>query len=286
MSAKAYYELIKPGVTYGNLLTTVAGFLLASRGDINLTLFVAITLGMGLVIGSACAFNNYFDQDIDRIMTRTQKRSIVAGLVPAKNALIFAGIIGFIGFTLLALFTNLLTVVIAFLGFIIYIVLYGMLSKRMSIHGTLVGSVSGAMPILAGYTAVTNNIDAGAIILFMILFFWQMPEFYSIAIYRRNEYKQAGIPVMPVVKGVQSTKIQMLVYIVAFSVSAMSLSLFRYTGYIYLLVMMLMGLWWTWLGLSGFTTKNDNSWARKVFRFSLVILVVFSALISLENWIA
>ena len=161
MSAKAYYELIKPGVTYGNLLTTVAGFLLASRGDINLTLFVAITLGMGLVIGSACAFNNYFDQDIDRIMTRTQKRSIVAGLVPAKNALIFAGIIGFIGFTLLALFTNLLTVVIAFLGFIIYIVLYGMLSKRMSIHGTLVGSVSGAMPILSWVYGRNDNIDAG-----------------------------------------------------------------------------------------------------------------------------
>lgn len=285
MSVKAYYALIKPGVTYGNLLTTVAGFLLASRGDINLLLFTATTLGMGLVIGSACAFNNYFDQDIDRIMTRTQKRSIVAGLVPAKNALIFASIVGGIGFALLALFTNLLTVVVAFLGFIIYIVLYGMLSKRMSIHGTLVGSVSGAMPILAGYTAVTNNIDAGAIILFMILFFWQMPEFYSIAIYRRNEYKQAGIPVMPVVKGIQSTKIQILAYIVAFSVSAMSLSLFRYTGYIYLLVMTLMSLWWTWLALSGFTTKNDDAWARKVFRFSLIILVVFSILISIESWI-
>lgn len=285
MSAKAYYALIKPGVTYGNLLTTVAGFLLASRGDVNLLLFASNTLGMGLVIGSACAFNNYFDQDIDRIMTRTQKRSIVAGLVPAKNALVFAGIIGLIGFTILAFFTNFLTVVVAFLGFIIYIVLYGMLSKRMSIHGTLVGSVSGAMPILAGYTAVTNSIDAGAIILFMVLFFWQMPEFYSIAIYRRNEYKQAGIPVMPVVKGIQSTKIQILVYILAFAVSAMSLSLFRYTGYIYLLVMMLMSLWWTWLGLGGFTTKDDNVWARKVFRFSLVILVVFCVLISIESWI-
>lgn len=285
MSAKAYYALIKPGVTYGNLLTTVAGFLLASRGDINLLLFAATTLGMGLVIGSACAFNNYFDQDIDRIMTRTQKRSIVAGLVPAKNALIFASTIGAIGFALLALFTNLLTVAVAFLGFIIYIVLYGMLSKRMSIHGTLVGSVSGAMPILAGYTAVTNTIDAGAIILFMILFFWQMPEFYSIAIYRRNEYKKAGIPVMPVVKGIQNTKIQILAYIVAFAVSAMSLSLFRYTGYIYLLVMTLLGLWWTWLALSGFTVKDDNVWARKVFRFSLIILVVFSVLISIESWI-
>lgn len=285
MSAKAYYALIKPGVTYGNLLTTVAGFLLASRGDINLLLLAATTLGMGLVIGSACAFNNYFDQDIDRTMTRTQKRSIVAGLVPAKNALIFASVIGAIGFALLALFTNLLTVVVALLGFITYIVLYGMLSKRMSIHGTLVGSVSGAMPILAGYTAVTNTIDAGAIILFMILFFWQMPEFYSIAIYRRNEYKKAGIPVMPVVKGIQNTKIQILAYIVAFAVSAMSLSLFRYTGYIYLLVMTLLGLWWTWLALSGFTVKDDNVWARKVFRFSLIILVVFSVLISIESWI-
>lgn len=285
MSVKSYYSLIKPGVTYGNLLTVIAGFLLASRGDINPVQFLAVTLGMGLVIGSACAFNNYFDQDIDRIMSRTKKRAIVAGSVSGKNALIFAAIIGAIGFALLSIFANLLTVVVALIGFVDYIVFYGILSKRLSIHGTLVGSISGAMPILAGYVAVTNSIDAGAILLFLTLFFWQMPEFYAISIYRRKEYAAAKIPVMSVVKGAQSTKVQILLYMLAFTLSALALGLFRYTGYVYMLVMTLLCVWWVWLALQGFTTKNDNKWAKSVFKFSLVVLVSFSALISIEAWL-
>lgn len=285
MSIKTYYSLTKPGVTYGNLLTVIAGFLLASRGDINLVLFLAVTLGMGLVIGSACAFNNYFDQDIDRIMSRTKKRAIVAGEVSGKNALIFASVIGVIGFGLLSVFANLLTVVVALIGFVVYIVFYGILSKRLSIHGTLVGSISGAMPILAGYVAVTSAIDVGAILLFLILFFWQMPEFYSISIYRRKEYAAAKIPVMSVVKGVQSTKVQILIYMLAFTVSTLALGLFGYTGYIYMLIMTLLCVWWVWIALQGFTTKDDNKWAKSVFKFSLVVLVVFSILISIDAWI-
>ncbi|MDO8335970.1 MAG: heme o synthase [Candidatus Saccharibacteria bacterium] len=285
MPIKTYYSLIKPGVTYGNLLTVIAGFLLASHDHINLVLFLAVTLGMGLVIGSACAFNNYFDQDIDRIMSRTKKRAIVAGSVSGRNALIFASIIGVIGFALLAIFANLLTVIVALIGFVDYIVFYGILSKRLSIHGTLVGSISGAMPILAGYVAVTNSVDMGAILLFLILFFWQMPEFYSISIYRRKEYAAAKIPVMSVVKGVQSTKVQILIYMLAFTVVTLGLGLFGYTGYIYLLVMTLLCLRWVWIALQGFTTKDDNKWAKSVFKFSLIVLVVFSILISIDAWI-
>lgn len=285
MSVRAYYSLIKPGVTYGNALTAAAGFLLASRGDIDFKLFLLSLLGITLVISSACAFNNYLDQDIDKLMTRTKNRALVAGSVKGRGALIFASILGIVGFKILLLYTNLLTVGVVLIGFFVYVVLYGMLSKRLSIHGTLVGSISGAMPILAGYTAVTNDIDAGAVIVFLVLFFWQMPEFYSIAIYRRREYKTAGIPVMSVIKGVQSTKTQILVYITAFAVTSFSLSLFGYTGYIYLLVMTLLGLWWTWLGLRGFTTTNNDRWAREVFRFSLIVLVVFSVMISVDAWL-
>lgn len=285
---KAYYSLTKPRVTYGNLLTTIAGFLLAAgqpHEHFSLMLFIATTVGMGLVIGSACAFNNYFDQDIDRIMSRTKTRAIVAGKIPGKNALTFAAVIGAIGFLILTFFTNFLTFVVAFLGFIIYIVFYGMLSKRLSIHGTLVGSVSGAMPILAGYVAVTNTVDVGAILLFLILFFWQMPEFYSIAIYRRREYAAAKIPVMTVVKGVHTTKIQILIYTIAFSLCTLALGLFGYTGYIYLLVMTLLCTRWLWLGMQGFTAHDTNAWAKKMFKFSLVVLVVFSLLISVEVWL-
>lgn len=280
-----YYQLTKPRVTYGNLLTTVAGFLLASHGKVDLLLFTATTLGMGFVIGSACTFNNYFDQDIDRIMHRTKKRPLPAGKLVGKNAVVFASILALTGFGLLSIFVNLLTVLVALIGFVVYIFFYGMLAKRISVHGTLVGSVSGAMPIVAGYTAVTNSFDFGAMLLFLILFFWQMVEFYAISIFRRDEYKAAGIPVVSVAKGIQNTKIQILVYAVAFALVALALSLFRYTGYIYLLVMTVACFWWVWMALDGFTTKNDIKWSKNVFQFSLKILVIFCLLISVETWI-
>lgn len=279
---KQYYSLTKPRVTYGNAITAVAGFLLASKGNIDGGLFLALTIGMTLVIASACVLNNYLDQDIDAKMTRTKTRALVQGVIPGKNAVILSIVLGVIGVLLLFFFTNLLTTCVGIFGFLVYVVFYGMLSKRLSIHGTLVGSVSGAAPILGGYTAVTGTIDTGAILVFLILFLWQMPEFYSIAVYRRNEYKAAGVPVMTVVKGIKNTKIQILIYTILFVVSTLLLTAYGYTGYVYLAVMALLGMYWIQLGIKGLTTVDDNAWARKMFRFSLIMLVVFSFMISID----
>jgi len=280
---KLYYSLTKPRVTYGNAITAVAGFLLASKGTIDWGLFLALTVGMTLVIASACVLNNYLDQDIDAKMTRTKTRALVQGVIPGRNAVMFSIVLGILGTVILFFFTNLLTTIVGILGFVVYVVLYGMLSKRLSIHGTLVGSISGAAPILGGYTAVAGTIDIGAILVFLVIFLWQMPEFYSIAVYRRDEYKAADIPVMTVIKGIKNTKIQILIYTIAFVIATILLTVFGYTGYVYLAVMAILGLYWIWLGAKGLKASDDNAWARKMFRFSLIMLLVFSFMISIDS---
>lgn len=282
---KDYYSLTKPGVLYGNALTAAAGFLLASRGHVDIWLFIALCIGTTLVIASACVLNNYLDQDIDSKMERTKKRAIVAGVVPGKHAVILSIVLGVVGIAILALWTNLLVVIIGVVGFVDYVVLYGMLSKRLSYHGTLVGSISGAAPILAGYCAVTGNIDVGAIIVFVVLFLWQMPEFYSIAVYREKEYEAAKVPVISVVKGSKITRIHIFFYTLACVIALGLLTLCGYTGIAYFVVMMALGLYWLWLAVKGLRTRGADAWAHKMFHFSLIILLAFCAMISVDAWL-
>lgn len=277
---KDYYSLTKPGVLYGNVLTAIAGFLLASAGVIDVWLMVATVIGTTLVIGSACTVNNYLDQDIDSHMERTKTRALVQKRIPPLRALVFGIVLCVLGMVMLTLWTNLLVVAIGATGFITYVWLYGALSKRKSVHGTLVGSVSGALPILAGYVAVTGQIDAGAVIVFAVLFFWQMPEFYSIAIYRRKEYKAAGVPVISVVRGVERTKREIVVYTVLYVAATLLLTAYGYTGITYLVVMGGLGLYWIWLGVQGLHTKQSEAWARKMFRFAMIMILALCVMLS------
>lgn len=281
---KRYYSLIKPGVLFGNILTTIAGFLLASRWYFDAELFIAAVLGTTFVVASACVLNNYFDRDIDSVMERTKRRAIAAGLIRGSHAVIFSAVLGLIGILILYFYVNLLVVGIGIVGFTVYVFLYGCLSKRLSEHGTLVGSISGAMPILAGYCAVTGIIDIGAVLLFLILFFWQLPEFYSISIYRHDEYKAAKVPVVSVVRGIENTKLQILLYTTLFVINSLLLSLFGITGLVYFTVMLGFDLYWLVLVLKGLRSVADsNAWARGIFRFSLITLLVFCFLISVNG---
>jgi len=283
---RRYWSLTKPGVLFGNVITGVAGFFLASAylRTFDPLLFVATIGGMTLIIGSACAFNNVFDRDIDRIMTRTRQRAVASGSIKPVPALTFAAVLGIIGTAILALWTNWLVVAIGVGGFIVYVWLYGTLSKRRSIHGTLVGSISGAAPILAGYVAVRGAIDTGAVLVFLALFFWQFPEFYSIAIYRKAEYASAHVPVATVVRGVAYAKRWIAIYAVLFVLTALLLTSFGYTGYIYLACMAAIGVYWLALAVRGFravgTTASD-AWARQMFHASLNVLLLYSLLIAL-----
>lgn len=281
---RKYYELTKPGIIYGNLLTAVGGFLFASQGVIDLWLLLVVSAGTALVIGSACVVNNFLDRKLDARMARTKKRALADGSISSRAALAFAALLGLLGFLVLVFGTNATTVVVGIVGYVDYLVLYSF-TKRRSTLGTLVGSIAGATAVTAGYTAVTGQFDGGALILFLIMAIWQMPHFYAIATFRRGDYAAAGLPVLPVKKSVVSVKRRIVAYIVLYLAVVSSLTIFGYAGYTYLIVVLLLGLNWLRLGMRGFQAKDDVAWARQMFKFSLVVLLGFSLLISLDAWL-
>jgi protoheme IX farnesyltransferase len=217
-------------------------------------------------------------------MARTKKRAMVQRTIPIPAALSFGASLFVIGFGLLSLFTNWLTVLVVMTGFVVYVFIYAM-AKRWNEQGTLIGSIAGSVPPVGGYVAVTDHLDGGALLLFLILTFWQMPHFYAIATYRLKDYRSAGLPVLTVRRGVRVAKLQTVIYIIGFIIASTLLTLYNYTGYIYLVVMLALGLGWLRLALKGFGTMDDNKWGKQVFSFSLLITVVFSALLAANAWL-
>lgn len=271
-SVKHYVMLMKPGIIMGNIVTAAGGFALASKGQVNLSLFFAMLCGLALVIGSACVFNNYIDRELDRKMVRTRNRPLAKGLVSVQSALIFGTIVGLLGTLTLALGTNLLTTAIALFGVFAYVALYT-LSKYRTHYGTLIGSIAGAIPPVVGCCAVTGRLDLGALIWFVMIVCWQVPHFFAIAVYRLKDYADGGIPTFPIVKGMRATKIHMTLYTAAFVMAASMLTLCGYTGAFYLTLVLLLGGGWLVLAFKGFKCSSDHRWARKMFIFSLVIVM-------------
>jgi protoheme IX farnesyltransferase len=276
---REYYILAKPGIVYGNALSGIAGFMLAARGTIDVLLLLAAIGGMSLIIGGSCVLNNYLDRHIDAKMARTQKRALVSGTIPVCYAIIYGFVLIGLGFSIIAVFVNWLTVLVGFIGLVDYVVLYG-ITKRRTVHSTLIGSVSGSMPIVAGYVAVTGRFDLVALVLFLILTCWQMPHFYAIAIYRMKDYQAASLPMLPIVKGVKRTKINMVVYIVAFEAAVIALWVVGHVGIAYLFVTASAGLAWLWRSLAGFNASNDVAWARQLFVDSLWVLMITCVMIA------
>src|SRR5262249_12676731 len=161
------------------------------------------------------------------------------------------------GAAVLVLLTNAVVVYVGAIGFLSYVVAYA-IGKRRSVHGTLVGSISGSVPLVVGYVAASGRFDLGAALLFVILACWQMPHFYAIAIYRAKDYKAAGLPVLPVKRSVQEAKIQIVCYIVAYALAASALTISGYTGYSYLVVILGFTLAWLRLALMGFKAKDSE----------------------------
>lgn len=279
---KQYLQVTKPGIIFGNLISVVGGFLLASKGSIDYPLFLATLLGVSLVVASGCVFNNYIDRDIDKKMERTKNRVLVKGLIAPSVSLVYATALGIAGFALLYIGANPLAMWLAVMGFVVYVGVYSLYMKRHSVYGTLIGSLSGAAPPVIGYCAVTNEFDAGALILLAIFSLWQMPHSYAIAIFRFKDYQAANIPVLPVVKGISVAKNHITVYIVAFMVATLMLTLGGYAGYKYLIVAAAVSVWWLGMALRGYKAENDSVWARKLFVFSIVAITSLSVMMSID----
>lgn len=270
-----YYAALKPERTYANVMTTAAGFLLACRWHISLGLFVATLVGTTLVVMSACGVNNSTDRGIDAQMPRTKKRATVTGDAPVWRLAMLSTALGVIGFVVLAVWVNWLVVLLGVIGYVDYVILYAW-TKRTTPWSTLVGTISGAVPLAAGYVAVTGRFDMVALALSLVMVFWQMPHFYAIGIFRRKDYKAGRLPVWPVRYGVKNTQIWMIIYAALYLLAITFLALVGSLGGV-AFILWAMGLFWVWRGVRGLSNQTPEKWARGMFGFSLITLLVLSA---------
>jgi heme o synthase len=281
MNFRAYYAALKPERTYANVMTTLAGFLFACKWHIDWLLLFYALLGTTLIVMSACAANNCTDRELDAKMPRTKRRATVTGEISVRKLAVIAVIFGLAGFAILALHVNWLTTLLGAIAYFDYVVLYGW-TKRTTPWSTLVGTISGAVPLVAGYTAVVNSFDATALLLGLVMVFWQMVHFYAIAIFRRADYAAGHIPVWPVKYGVRNTQIWMVVFTVAYLLTLVRLALFASVGWVFAIAVGGLGLYWFYFGVKGFNTAQPGKWARSMFGFSLIILLAFSAGLALS----
>ncbi|HBN8289789.1 heme o synthase [Pseudomonas aeruginosa] len=283
MKLKRYLLVTKPGIIFGNLIAVAGGFFLAARGSVDPMLLLATVIGLSLVVASGCVLNNCIDRDIDRHMERTRSRVTVTGQISLKAALAHGVVLGLAGFGLLLWKTNLQATLMAAFGFVVYVGFYSLWLKRTSIYGTLVGSLSGAMPPVVGYCAASGQFDMGAAVLLLIFCLWQMPHSYAIAIFRLADYQAAGIPVWPVARGIEATKRQILYYVLAFGAATLLLTLTGFAGYGYLVVALAVSAWWAFIAVSGFKAEDDRQWARKLFAFSIIAISALSVMMSIDS---
>jgi heme o synthase len=277
-----YLLVAKPGMVLGNLISAAAGFFLASKGRIDGAALAGTLIGISLVVASGCVFNNCIDRKIDRKMLRTRNRALAKGIISLNGAVSYATILGVAGMALLWAATNLLCVVITLVGFLIYVGVYSLYMKRNSVYSTLVGSLAGAAPPLAGYCAVTGRFDLGALLLFSIFTLWQMPHCYAIAVYRLDDYTAAGVPVLPVKQGTAVARRHIVGWILAFMVATLMLTFAGYTGYSTFAVAIVLGLSWLYMAWSGYKASEERLWARKLFIFSILTISILSVMMSLD----
>src|SRR6202044_997131 len=210
-----YFELTKPRVVSLIVLTAVVGTLLAARGLPPLDALIFGNLGIALSAASAAAINHILDRRIDARMARTRKRPLPSGHLAPMQALRFALVLGVASMTILVAFVNVLTAALTFASLIVYAVVYTVWLKHATPQNIVIGGAAGAAPPVLGWVAVTHSIDTQALVLFLIVFTWTPPHFWSLAIARREEYAKAGIPMLPVTHGIPYTRRQILLYTVS-----------------------------------------------------------------------
>ncbi|CAM4286039.1 heme o synthase [Kerstersia similis] len=281
---RQYLLLTKPGIIAGNLVSFVGGFLLGTAGHASLATLLAAAAGVALVIASGCVFNNYIDRDIDAAMTRTRQRGLVTGLIAPRHALLYGTLLGLAGLLLLdTLGGGTLAALLGLLGFAVYVGAYSLYGKRNTVHGTLIGSLSGAMPPVIGYCAASGRFDLGALVLLLMFCLWQMPHSYAIAIFRAQDYRAAGIPVLPLQYGLACARSQIIGYTAAFAACSLLLPLFSAASWLYLVTALAGGLYWLRLTLAPCDPGNPGPWARKLFLFSILLVVLLSLTMGIDG---
>jgi heme o synthase len=275
-SIRDIVSLAKPRITLMVLITTAGGLALAGGVDTLTGLYTL--LGTALVVGSANTLNCWLERDTDKLMTRTKNRPLPDGRMKPAVALWFGLVLGMVAIPMLTLGVNSLTGLLAAIALVSYVAVYTPM-KQKSPAALLVGSVPGALPPLIGWTAATGRLEWTGIVLFGILFFWQLPHFIAIAIFRQEEYTRAGIKVLPAVRGVGVAKWHAVVHSVLLLAVTIALVPLHVAGALYLGVASALGIAMLVMAVRGLSPKAGHKWARQLFAASLVYLpLLFAAL--------
>ena len=283
---RAYVALTKPRIVELLLVTTVPAMVLAQRGIPSPALIFWTLLGGTLAAGSANAINCYLDRDIDQLMARTRRRPLPAHEVEPANAVVFGIVLGVLSFAVLTVFVNLLSAFLALLAIAFYVVIYTMLMKRSTPQNIVIGGAAGALPPVIGWTAVTGDVGIPALLLFALVFYWTPPHFWALSLRIRKDYAAAGVPMLPVVKGIAETSRQIGLYSLLMVAISLILWPVARLGPLYLAAALVLGgiflrqAWLLWR--QGSSPEASTAQAIRLYRYSISYLALLFLAVAVD----
>jgi protoheme IX farnesyltransferase len=281
---RAFYSLSKPRVVALIVFTAVIGMFLATPGIVPLRTLLAATAGIWLVAGAAAAVNCLVEQRIDAVMSRTRWRPLPQGELTAAQTLAFAGALGGLGLWLLYHHVNALTMWLTLATFVGYAIIYTLVLKPATPQNIVIGGASGAMPPVLGWAAVTGEVTIEPLLLFLIIFAWTPPHFWSLALYRTEDYLRAGVPMLPVTHGKEYTRLQVLLYtLILFAVSLLPYVI-HMSGVVYLAAAVALGALFVAYAFRIYVAYSDAV-ARKTFRYSIAYLALLFAALLVDHYL-
>ena len=278
-----FYRLTKPRVVSLIVFTAVIGMFLAVPGAVPIDVLILGTIGIALVAGAAAALNCLVEQKFDAVMARTQGRPLPQGKVSVPETLFFLSIVGGLGLFILHQWINPLTMWLTLATFVGYAIIYTVILKPLTPQNIVIGGASGAMPPVLGWTAVTGEIAADALLLFLIIFAWTPPHFWALALYRKNEYAKIGMPMLPVTHGDQFTRLHVLLYTVILCIVTVLPYITQMSGLIYLAGAIVLNGFFMYYAIEIYRNYSDEL-AKRAFRFSILYLALLFVALLVDHY--
>src|SRR5258706_15946153 len=279
-----FWHLTKPRVVSLIVFTAVIGMLLAAPALPPIGLVVAATIGIALVAGAAAAFNCLVEHKIDAVMARTRGRPTVIGTISALQIVLFSGAVGGLGLAILWHAVNPLTMWLTLCTFVGYAIVYTVILKPATPQNIVIGGASGAMPPLLGWAAITGDVTFQPLLLFLIVFAWTPPHFWALALYRRNEYARAGVPMLPVTHGEAFTRLHLLLYTVLLAAATLLPFASGMAGYFYLGAALVLDAAFLFYAVAIWRRYSD-ALAKRTFAYSIFYLAMLFAVLMIDHYL-
>jgi protoheme IX farnesyltransferase len=279
-----YWALTKPRVTQLAVFCAIIGMFLATPGMVPWSVLIGGSVGIWLLAGAAFAVNCLVEQKLDAKMRRTAWRPSATGEIGQKQIIVFALVIGVAGMVLLWNFANPLTMWATLITFVGYAIIYTLLLKPATPQNIVIGGLSGAMPPALGWAAVANDLPAEAWLLVLIIFTWTPPHFWALALYRREDYKQSGLPMLPVTHGERFTLLHILLYTLVLIAATILPFIYKMSGYFYLVSALVLGGMFLAYAIALFRNYSDDL-AKRTFRFSIIYLSLLFAALLIDHYL-